>query len=118
MINFNSISLNFIDKFLCNLELKPSLIGRINSNIPSCVEVDENGGLWVNPNFLKPNPKQPRTEFNQKQLEELADSIKEHGVLEPIIVEYIAENDCFEKIIFVGFNDEVVDAYEKILKIW
>ena len=31
--------------------------------------------------------------------------------------EYIAENDCFEKIIFVGFNDEVVNAYEKILKI-
>ena len=33
------------------------------------------------------------------------------------VKEYIAENDCFEKIIFVGFNDEVVDAYEKILKI-
>ena len=31
--------------------------------------------------------------------------------------EFIAENDCFEKIIFVGFNDEVVDSYEKILKI-
>ena len=33
------------------------------------------------------------------------------------VKEFIAENDCFEKIIFVGFNDEVVDAYEKILKI-
>ena len=33
------------------------------------------------------------------------------------VKEFIAENDCFEKIIFVGFNDEVVSAYEKILKI-
>lgn len=34
--SINDINNNFIDKFLCNLELKPSLIGRINSNIPSC----------------------------------------------------------------------------------
>lgn len=72
-----------------------SSVKKENSKIPSCVEVDENGGLWVNPDYLKPNPKQPRVDFNQKQLEELADSIKEHGVLEPIIVEYISENEFY-----------------------
>ena len=33
-----------------------------------------------------PNPFQPRTFFDPNQLEELAASIKEYGVLQPIIV--------------------------------
>jgi len=59
------------------------------AKIPSCIEVDEYGGLWVDPALLKPNPKQPRTEFKQKDLDELCDSIKEKGILEPIIIEQI-----------------------------
>lgn len=35
---------------------------------------------------IAPNPGQPRREFNQEQLEELAASLREHGVLEPVIV--------------------------------
>lgn len=35
---------------------------------------------------IKPNPFQPRKEFNEEALQELAASIKEHGVLQPIIV--------------------------------
>lgn len=63
------------------------------NNIPSCIEVDDNGGLWIDPNFLKANPKQPRMEFNQKQLDELCDSIKANGVLQPIIIEQIEGKD-------------------------
>jgi ParB family chromosome partitioning protein len=36
---------------------------------------------------LKASPGQPRKNFNQAALEELAASIKEHGVIQPIIVE-------------------------------
>ena len=57
------------------------------SNIPEQITVDDNGGLWIDQNLLKPNPKQPRTEFDQKALEELADSIRSNGVLQPIIIE-------------------------------
>ncbi len=57
------------------------------SNIPEQVSVDDNGTLWINPKLLKPNPKQPRSEFDQAALNELADSIKINGVLEPIIIE-------------------------------
>ena len=57
------------------------------AGLPAGIEVDENGGLWVSPNLLIPNPKQPRKDFRQKELEELADSIREHGVIEPILVE-------------------------------
>lgn len=35
---------------------------------------------------LRANPYQPRKNFNDESLEELADSIKEHGVFQPIIV--------------------------------
>lgn len=66
-----------------------------NSNLPSCIEIDDNGGLWIDPNLLKPNPKQPRIEFDQKKLEELAASIKENGILQPIIIEQISSNEFY-----------------------
>ena len=58
-----------------------------SANLPAGIEADENGCLWVDPALLKPNPHQPRTEFDQKALEELAESVKEHGIVEPIIIE-------------------------------
>lgn len=35
---------------------------------------------------IEPNPWQPRKVFNQESLQELSDSIKEHGVLQPLVV--------------------------------
>lgn len=35
---------------------------------------------------IEPNPDQPRREFNQSSLQELAESIKLHGLLQPILV--------------------------------
>ncbi len=35
---------------------------------------------------IKPNPDQPRTNFSEQALNDLSSSIKEHGVLQPIIV--------------------------------
>lgn len=35
---------------------------------------------------IKPNPNQPRRKFDDKSLNELAQSIREHGVLQPIVV--------------------------------
>ena len=36
--------------------------------------------------FLKPNPRNPRRDFPDAELGELADSIKQHGVIQPIVV--------------------------------
>jgi ParB family chromosome partitioning protein len=36
--------------------------------------------------FLKPNPRNPRRAFSEAELGELADSIKQHGLIQPIVV--------------------------------
>jgi len=40
---------------------------------------------------IQSNPWQPRTKFDETQLEQLADSIRRHGVVQPIVVRKIAE---------------------------
>ena len=40
----------------------------------------------LNLSDIRPNPYQPRKNFDDKSLKELADSIKENGVFQPIIV--------------------------------
>ena len=40
----------------------------------------------LDPATIQPNPHQPRTHFDTTALQELADSIKEHGLLQPIVV--------------------------------
>lgn len=35
---------------------------------------------------ISPNPHQPRSNFNEGKLQELADSIKKHGILQPLVV--------------------------------
>jgi ParB family transcriptional regulator, chromosome partitioning protein len=40
---------------------------------------------------ITPNPWQPRTQFDQDELQELAQSIREHGVLQPVLVSQQAD---------------------------
>ncbi len=42
---------------------------------------------------IKENPLQPRRDFNETELRSLADSIREHGILQPIIVTKIEEEN-------------------------
>mgnify|MGYP001581026782 CR=1 FL=1 len=42
--------------------------------------------FWLEVDRIKPNPFQPRREFDEVALKELADSIKEYGVLQPVVV--------------------------------
>ena len=48
--------------------------------------VDKEEIIDLNLSDLRPNPYQPRKKFDDAALSELADSIKEHGVFQPIIV--------------------------------
>lgn len=49
-------------------------------------EINENGIIEVKISQVEPNKNQPRKSFDREKLETLADSIKEHGIIQPIIV--------------------------------
>ena len=46
---------------------------------------------------ISPNPHQPRADFDQTSLSSLADSIKQHGMLQPLLVR--KTKDGYELII-------------------
>lgn len=45
--------------------------------------------FWIEIKKIKPNPLQPRKEFNKKYLKELASSIEKYGILQPLIAKKI-----------------------------
>lgn len=51
--------------------------------------------IQIDINAVEVNPHQPRSEFEEERLQELADSIAQHGLIQPVTVRYIspAEDD-------------------------
>ncbi len=47
---------------------------------------DETSILRVSVGDIVPNPHQPRLRFDEEKLHELAESVREHGILQPIVV--------------------------------
>ena len=47
---------------------------------------DNDGAVSVNINDIEPNRNQPRKDFDEAALSELADSISRHGLIQPIVV--------------------------------
>jgi len=56
----------------------------LNAIIP--VTHDDSRPTEIDINNVEPNPKQPRKHFDQRSLEELAESIKQYGILQPLLV--------------------------------
>ena len=57
-------------------------------------ETPEGSGLrLLRVKLIRPNPHQPRTEFDQGALEELSASIVEHGLIQPLIVSQEGDED-------------------------
>ena len=50
------------------------------------IEADEDRVLYIDINDIKPNKDQPRKTFNEEKLKDLANSIKENGVIQPLII--------------------------------
>lgn len=62
-------------------------LGRgIDSLIPAVLPEEGEEILHVSPGDIRPNPYQPRQIFDEAAIEELAASMKEHGVIQPLIV--------------------------------
>ena len=54
-------------------------------NVPS-VSSGAGGVQQVSVDLIQPNPRQPRIHFHEEELAEMAMSIREHGVIQPLIV--------------------------------
>lgn len=67
-----------------------ALIASTDTANPASAEVmaqAEAGGVQMTPiDRISPNPEQPRTQFDETALLELAASIREHGIIQPLIV--------------------------------
>ncbi len=77
-------------------------LGRgLSSLIPTEVVGDRSSSLREVPiSSIKPNPLQPRAHFDEEMMSSLASSIKELGVLQPVLVRHVGEEgvDEFELI--------------------
>lgn len=72
-----------------------SLIPRKNFSIKTIEEKPDI--LEIPINLIKANPYQPRNNFDEQGLEDLANSIKEHGIIQPLVVNKISD-DAYELI--------------------
>ena len=64
-------------------ELSPAIVSLLSSSDQPTRSV----GVRIIPvDRIDPNPQQPRLAFNEETLQELSASVKEHGILQPILV--------------------------------
>ena len=73
------------------LERRPALGKGLSALIPDAPDPARSGAVELDIDLLAPNEKQPRVQMDDVRLEELARSIKEHGVIQPILVQKIGE---------------------------
>lgn len=71
----------------------------LDALIPGGFQPESSGGMQQIPIIaIAPNPSQPRSEINDKGLEELAKSILEHGILQPLILSKNASDNQYTLI--------------------
>lgn len=70
------------------LAAKPQAAGEA---LPACMSRDEAGTLWLDVQAIDANPYQPRKSFDEVEIADLADSMRAHGVLQPLVVRHYGE---------------------------
>lgn len=63
-----------------------ALMADVNLTSADHAPADRRGDLLVPVENLEPNPQQPRIDFKRDELQSLADSIRQKGVIQPLIV--------------------------------
>src|ERR1035437_3548633 len=75
-INFANVILFFISLFSCYNHIMPSPGNKYFADSIFWIEVEK----------ISPNPFQPRRDFDEAKLKDLAESIRMYGVLQPLVV--------------------------------
>jgi ParB family chromosome partitioning protein len=68
------------------VERRPALGKGLSALIPDVPEPSRQGALEVDIDLLSPSEQQPRVQMDDARLEELAQSIKSNGIIQPIVV--------------------------------
>ena len=63
-----------------------SLLSSSESQYETAMPGDPEGAVEVPVESIRPNPYQPRKTFDKEKLKELSESIKKHGIIQPLIV--------------------------------
>ena len=63
-----------------------SLLSSSESQYETAMPGNHEGAVEVSVESIRPNPYQPRKTFDKEKLKELSDSVKKHGIIQPLIV--------------------------------
>jgi ParB family chromosome partitioning protein len=73
----------------------------LGKGLDALIPISTSAGVTkIGVDSISPNPRQPRSYFNPEEIAELAASIQEHGVLQPLLVTHAAEEG--EYILITG----------------
>src|SRR3989344_2142505 len=67
--------------------------------------------FWIEVDKIKPNPYQPRRDFDETQLRSLADSIRQYGVLQALVV---TRNEVAKEDGGIGVEYELVAGERRL----
>ena len=68
------------------MAVKRSGLGRGMDSLLNDNSIDAGGAVTLNINEIEPNRNQPRKDFDETALSDLAESIAQHGLIQPIVV--------------------------------
>lgn len=68
------------------MAVKKGGLGRGMNSLLNDNSIDAGGAVTVNINDIEPNRNQPRKDFDEAALSDLAESVAQHGLIQPIVV--------------------------------
>ncbi len=80
-----------VDVFFPGASIRPA--ADVATDAPELESVPGIHLIQVDPQKIVPNPRQPRTHFDPEHLSELVHSVREFGVLQPVVVRKNADGD-------------------------
>jgi ParB family chromosome partitioning protein len=76
-----------------------ALLGDVRPTAPQDEPAEARGGVRdIEIGRIRPNPNQPRIQFSEESIDELADSIAERGILQPILLRPHGDGEGYEII--------------------
>lgn len=85
-----------LDSLIPTNVMMESEVKHSTASTASSAEDEKDGTLMVKLSKVEPNREQPRKNFDEDSLQELAESLKQFGMLQPILVQN--RGDCYEII--------------------